>query len=272
MYFTKIDLGKEKKETYKDLRKSWKNLTVEKTWSNKYFVDTIYQKIRSTNLALSENAAIIGYNNNEFFTGNWKEKLETALAELSKPIGQDKKECLAECEHNRWNVQQLLLGFRPADAVKFDELCKEQATETANVKPIKAEIKTHKENIINQLVELNKQIHYTNGDVEKKSFTSLLEFIEKNEKKEEIKNNYKDLFAAIETLVEKEEEIKKIQKPLKDKKAVLKSPKNKIHYCICDFALLEAVDPGAKGYDKQLNDGIPIILEKVDDYHCSTQQ
>ena len=272
MYFTKIDLGKEKKETYKDLRKSWKNLTVEKTWSNKYFVDTIYQKIRSTNLALSENAAIIGYNNNEFFTGNWKEKLETALAELSKPIGQDKKECLAECEHNRWNVQQLLLGFRPADAVKFDELCKEQATETANVKPIKDEITTHKENIINQLVELNKQIHYTNGDVTNKSFTSLLEFIEKNEKKEEIKNNYKDLFAAIETLAKKEEKIKEEQKPLKDKKAVLKSPKNKIHYCICDFALLEAVDPGAKGYDKQLNDGIPIILEKVDDYHCSTQQ
>lgn len=270
MYFTEINLGD--KDTYIDLRKSWKNLTVEKTWSNKYFVDTIYQKVRSTNLALSEVAAIIGYNNNEFFTGNWKENLENALAELSKPIGQDKKEYLAECEHNRWNVQQLLLGFSPADAKKFAELCEDQAAETANVSPIKDEIKTHKENIINQLVELNKQIHYTNGDVEDKSFTSLLEFIEKNEKKEEIKNNYKDLFAAIETLAKKEEKIKEEQKSLKDKKAVLKSPKNKIHYCICDFALLEAVDPGAKGYDKKLNNGIPTILELVDGYHCRTQQ
>jgi hypothetical protein len=270
MYFTKINLGD--KDTYIDLRKSWKNLTVEKTWSNKYFVDTIYQKVRSTNLALSEVAAIIGYNNNEFFTGNWKENLENALAELSKPIGQDKKEYLAECEHNRWNVQQLLLGFSPADAKKFAELCEDQAAEKANVSPIKDEIKTHKENIINQLVELNKQIHYTNGDVQDKSFTSLLEFIEKNEKKEEIKNNYKDLFAAIETLAKKEEKIKEEQKPLKDKKAVLKSPKNKIHCCICDFNHLEAVDPGAKDYDEKLNNGIPIILKLVDGYHCSTQQ
>lgn len=270
MYFTKINLGD--KDTYIDLRKSWKNLTVEKTWSNKYFVDTIYQKVRSTNLALSEVAAIIGYNNKEFFTGNWKENLENALAELSKPIGQDKKEYLAECEHNRWNVQQLLLGFSPADAKKFAELCEDQAAETANVSPIKDEINAHKKNIINQLVELNKQIRYTNGDVENKSFTSLLEFIEKNEKKEEIKNNYKDLFATIETLAKKEEKIKEEQKSLKDKKAVLKSPKNKIHYCICDFALLEAVDPSAKGYDEKLNGGIPIILEKVDGYTCSVKK
>lgn len=102
MYFTKINLGD--KDTYIDLRKSWKNLTVEKTWSNKYFVDTIYQKVRSTNLALSEEAAIIGYNNEKFFTGNWKESLNKALAELSKPIGQDKKEYLAECEQDRKSV------------------------------------------------------------------------------------------------------------------------------------------------------------------------
>ena len=266
MYFTKINLGD--KDTYIDLRKSWKNLTVEKTWSNKYFVDTIYQKVRSTNLALSEEAAIIGYNNEKFFTGNWKESLNKALAELSKPIGQDKKEYLAECEHNRWNVQQLLLGFSPADAEKFAELCEDQAKETAEVSPIKDEIKSYvkDKNITDQLVELNKKIHYTNGDVENKSFTSLLKF------KEKIQGIDEGLFADIMTLADKEEKIKKKQKPLKDKKAVLKSPKNKIHYCICDFALLEAVDPGAKGYDEKLNGGIPIILEKVDGYTCSVKQ
>ena len=268
MYFTEIDLNK--KETYEDLRKSWNNLTVEKTWSNKYFVDTIYQKVRSTNLALSEVAAIIGYNNNEFFTGNWKENLENALAELSKPIGQDKKEYLAECEHNRWNVQQLLLGFSPADAKKFAELCEDQAKEKAEVSPIKDEIGGYvkDKNITDQLVELNKKIHYTTGDVENKSFTSLLEFITK----EKIKGIDERLLADIMTLAEKEKMIKDKQKKLKKKKADLKSPKNKIHYCICDFALLEAVDPGAKRYDKKLNEGIPTILELVDGYHCRTQQ
>lgn len=268
MYFTKINLGD--KDTYIDLRKSWKNLTVEKTWSNKYFVDTIYQKVRSTNLALSEVAAIIGYNNNEFFTGNWKENLENALAELSKPIGQDKKEYLAECEHNRWNVQQLLLGFSPADAKKFAELCEDHAKEKAEVSPIKDEIGGYvkDKNITDQLVELNKKIHYTNGDVENKSFTSLLEFITK----EKITGIDERLLADIMTLAEKEKKIKDKQKTLKDKKADLKSPKNKIHYCICDFNHLEAVDPGAKYYDEKLNNGIPIILKLVDGYHCSTQQ
>lgn len=268
MFFTEIDLGK--KETYIDLRKSWKNLTVEKTWSNKYFVDTIYQKIRSTNLALSEEAAIIGYNNDKFFIGKWEEDLDNALAELSKPDEQDKKDCLAECEHNRWNVQQLLLGFRPADAEKFAELCKEQAKEKAEVSPIKDEIKSYvkDKNITDQLVELNKKIHYTNGDVKNKSFTSLLEFITK----EKITGIDERLLADIMTLAEKEKKIKDKQKPLKDKKADLKSPKNKIHCCICDFNHLEAVDPGAKKYDEKLNKGIPIILKLVDGYHCSTQQ
>lgn len=268
MYFTKINLGD--KDTYIDLRKSWKNLTVEKTWSNKYFVDTIYQKVRSTNLALSEVAAIIGYNNNEFFTGNWKENLENALAELSKPDEQDKKDCLAECEHNRWNVQQLLLGFRPADAEKFAELCKEQAKEKAEVSPIKDEIGVYvkDKNITDQLVELNKKIHYTNGDVKNKSFTSLLEFITK----EKIIGIDERLLADIMTLAEKEKKIKDKQKTLKNKKADLKSPKNKIHCCICDFNHLETVDPGAKKYDEKLNKGIPIILKLVDGYHCSTQQ
>lgn len=267
MFFTEIDLGD--KDTYIDLRKSWKNLTVEKTWSNKYFVDTIYQKVRSTNLALSEVAAIIGYNNNEFFTGNWKENLENALAEISKPIGQDKKEYLAECEHNRWNVQQLLLGFSPADAEKFAELCKEQAKEKAEVSPIKDEIGAYvkDKNITDQLVELNKKIHYTNGDVKNKSFTSLLEFITK----EKITGIDERLLADIMTLAEKEKKIKDKQKTLKEKKADLKSPKNKIHCCICDFNHLEAVDPGAKDYDEKLNNGIPIILKLVDGYHCSTQ-
>jgi hypothetical protein len=167
-------------------------------------------------------------------------------------------------------VQQLLLGFSPADAEKFAELCKEQAKEKADVSPIKDEIGAYvkDKNITDQLVELNKKIHYTNGDVKNKSFTSLLEFITK----EKITGIDERLLADIMTLAEKEKKIKDKQKTLKEKKADLKSPKNKIHCCICDFNHLEAVDPGAKDYDEKLNNGIPIILKLVDGYHCSTQQ
>lgn len=64
-----------------------------------------------------------------------------------------------------------------------------------------------------------------------------------------------------------EENIKKINAPLKQYNKSLKSLKNKIHYCICAFDHLKDVDPGAKDYDKKLNDGIPLILKLVDGYH-----
>ena len=266
MYFTEIDLNK--KETYEDLRKSWNNLTVEKTWSNKYFVDTIYQKIRSTNLALSEEAAIMGYNNDKFFIGKWKENLENALTELSKPIGQDKKKYLAECEHNRWNVQQLLLGFRPASKHEDEDICEHQEQVKRDVAPIKEEINKYMNaDNIKRLTELNDRIHYTKGDVSAKSFKSLLKFIEANKKLEV----NAALLDEIKEMVQKEKEIANKKEPLDKKRKDLKSPKNKIHYCICDFDHLEAVDPGAKGYDEKLNNDIPTILELVDGYHCGVQ-
>ena len=52
-------------------------------------------------------------------------------------------------------------------------------------------------------------------------------------------------------MVQKEKDSKDKQKRLKDKKDVLKSPKNKIHYCICDFDHLDDVDPDAKLYDQR---------------------
>ena len=77
-----------RKETYKDLRDSWNDLTVALQWSNKYFADSMYQKLRS----MSKN--------------------------------EDCQDIMARCEHNRWNVQQLLLGFSPADEKKLEEFAK----------------------------------------------------------------------------------------------------------------------------------------------------
>ncbi len=81
-----IDMSK--KETYPDLRAKWKDLTIDKKFSNRYFVDSISQKIRSIKaVGLSP--------------GELKLAIETH------------KETLARNEHNRWNVQQLLLGYSP---------------------------------------------------------------------------------------------------------------------------------------------------------------
>ena len=73
--------------------------------------------------------------------------------------------------------------------------------------------------------------------------------------------------AQLQAMKECEKKINEINKPLTQYKKALKSPINKIHYCICDFDYLYAVDPGAKKYDKKLNDDIPLILKLVDGYH-----
>ena len=255
MYSSNIDMGD--KTSYKPLRTSWNNLTVEKTWSNKYFVDTIYQKIRSIPVIpiLKNPQNSFGYNGLAFHSIGFLDMLKEWLI--------DNKEYLAPCEHNRWNVQQLLLGFRPASEQVDKDICKEQEEVKQAVAPIKREIGNFMNaDNIKRLKELNNQIHYTKGDVEAKSFKSLLKFIEANEKLEVDA----EVLDKIKEMAQKEEKIAAKKKNLEKKKKDLKSPKNKVHYCICDFNHLEAVDCDAKRYDEKLNNGIPTILKLVDGY------
>jgi hypothetical protein len=63
-----------------------------------------------------------------------------------------------------------------------------------------------------------------------------------------------------EAYEEKKTEFKQIKEDLKH------SP-DKIHPNICDFAHLDVIDPGAKGYDQKLNNEIPKILILVDGYN-----
>ena len=170
-----LDMGK--KNLYKNLRTSWNELTVEKKWSNKYFSDLIYQKIRSIMPYVSDEAARGGYGNEIYSQSDWQACLEKALEHAPG---------LDQCEHNRWNIQQLLLGFIPADK-EIDEKVQNKKGELTN------------------------------------------------------------------------DELKKYKKDLK-------SPKNKVHYCICDFDHIDKVDAEAKKYDEMLNNGIPLILAHVDGY------
>ena len=139
LILTELDMGD--KESYKDLRVSWKRLTVEAKWSNKYFVDTIYQKMRSVMKGLSPIASIGGYDNIELRKmSNWQMTFESALQNAKG---------LAECEHNRWNTQQLLLGFRPAEK-EIDEKLQQYVKNGVVIEKTKEEYKKYDKYLKNQ--------------------------------------------------------------------------------------------------------------------------
>ena len=262
-------LDMDDKTTYKALRKRWNSLSVALKWSNKYFADTIYQKIRSAMpTPFAEDAAIGGYNNPAFFTEGWYEDVKHALKEAKG---------LAECEHNRWDVQQLLLGFTPADKTTYQYICTEQKKTAKQLSPLskkKEKFIKDNTNYLKKLLEDIKNKFPANDlteNVDDLNFTELLAFIdEKNKKIKKEKNQIvidAEMSAQLQAMKECEEKINAINKPLTQYKKALKSPINKIHYCICDFGHLDAVDPDAKLYDQKLNEGIPLILKLVDGYH-----
>ena len=262
-------LDMDDKTTYKKLRKRWNSLSVALKWSNKYFADTIYQKIRSAMpTPLAEDAAIGGYNNPAFFTEGWYEEIKNAL---------QKADGLAECEHNRWDVQQLLLGFTPADKTTYQYICTEQKKTAKQLSPLSKKKEKFIKDNTNYLKKLLEDIKNTfpandlTENVDDLNFTELLAFIaEKNKKIKKEKNQIvidAEMSAQLQAMKECEEKINAINKPLTQYKKALKSPINKIHYCICDFDHLDDVDPDAKRYDQKLNAGIPLILKLVDGYH-----
>lgn len=69
---------------------SWRSLSNAKKWSNIYSAMTVGTKMRS-----------LGYTSQDWST--------------LYSISQKDIEILAEVEHNRWSVEELLLGYRPAD-------------------------------------------------------------------------------------------------------------------------------------------------------------
>ena len=114
--FKKIDFGN--KDTYTNLRMKWKELTIAKKWSNKFFVDTIYQKIRGVIPELFDCENVAGAYKLKLFGNTTIKDIEKRLRKALK----DNEDILGQCEHNRWNVQQLLMEFCPCRK-EDDELC-----------------------------------------------------------------------------------------------------------------------------------------------------
>lgn len=112
------DLDFTDKDTYKDLRPTWKELSIDKKLSNKFFADSIYQKIRSV---FSDGNRTYTY---KYITGYLKTCKASELNEIMDRL-KSNETLLAICEHNRWNMQQLLLGYSPCDEKldkEFEEL------------------------------------------------------------------------------------------------------------------------------------------------------
>jgi hypothetical protein len=105
-------------------KKSWDALEVKKKWSNYFLVDTIYQKLRGiympealyellhssgdalvTSQQLHEAAMIGTYNDEMFADAEWQTRIEQAI--------EKNMQALMISEHNRWNMQQLMMGVSP---------------------------------------------------------------------------------------------------------------------------------------------------------------
>lgn len=221
-----IDMGN--KSTYKVINTLWKRLSISYVWSNKYFVDTIYQKIRS--LAekgfLDKDESIGGYNNKLFDRPRLYEDLEAILQ------NKEYKEALAESEHNRWNVQQLLLGYSPCDTKMFDMF-----------------------KALNDEVQDPKNVAALKKWKEKVGWSSCGPIL-KMQKKANNENDYESLAKGRFDVA----------------KRVAKNGEMHIHPNICPYKKLDEVDCEAKNYDEKLNDSIPSIIMLVDGYQSSSYQ
>jgi hypothetical protein len=75
-----------------ECNRQWKSLPVSKQWSNRYHADMMNTKIRSF-------------------------ELDKHPENLEKDI-----DLIAEVEHNRWNMEELLLGYRPTNDVENKDI------------------------------------------------------------------------------------------------------------------------------------------------------
>ena len=78
---------------------------------------SIYIKIR--NVLLNDNCYSTGSKVQFFLYENFDRTIKTIEQAISDNISS-----LAVCEHNRWNIQQLILGYSPCD-VELDSIFKE---------------------------------------------------------------------------------------------------------------------------------------------------
>ena len=137
------------------MRRAWSDLPISLKISNKFFGDTIYQKMRSM-MTLPKEQAVGGYHNAMYNKTELYDELDRAFSlELPKDMDDFKEETyknnpayrLAQTEHNRWNLEKLLMGFSPMNKEQ-DEQFRLLVREKKN-KAIKQLKKVHKSSATN---------------------------------------------------------------------------------------------------------------------------
>lgn len=215
-------LVNKKDEGYKFARNKWKKLSVEKKWSNKYFADSIYTKIRNIHHGDSHYKSLEDIREMVLVKGK-----KAVLNEIATAIDQN-RESLADCEHNRWVIQQLILGYSPCDKELDDVFVWNNKYKIEEEKEKKTGIKSEN----------------------------------KEEYKKEAQESYKKWKKAHAHYQDSEND----SKTELDIKNDVKLLPQRIHPNICDYNHLDDVDSGAKLYDSVLNAAIPDIIELVDFY------
>ncbi len=100
----KIPACKSPGDSMSPAREAWKSLSIFDKWSNKYLANSFGTKLRSAGTV----------------TGNF-----TVNFAPIRDAFKNNMEVMAETEHNRWNIQQLLMGLRPytdKEAEKYEDL------------------------------------------------------------------------------------------------------------------------------------------------------
>ena len=195
------------KNTYKDLRMSWKTLSIANKWSNKFFVDTMYQKIRGIVPELFYGENVAGAYKNKLFKDGVDKNIESVLIEAFKK----NEVILGQCEHNRWNVQQLLMEFSPCGKHDDEECC--------------------------MLNNAYREISLKKQEYDEKSLPDVIRLA-----------------------------FNKAKTDFKSKKENLKESEDRIHPNICGYSHLDDVDFGAKQFDINMNNAIPLIILRIDGY------
>lgn len=133
------------------MKKEWSRLAISYRISNKFFGDTIYQKLRSM-ISLPAEQAIGGYQNVMYDNALLYDTLSSTFC-LKLPIVEEEHinkpaYYLAQCEHNRWNLEKLLMGFSPMNKEqdkRFRQLVEQKDKDA--IKQLKNQLKSSAANI-----------------------------------------------------------------------------------------------------------------------------
>lgn len=124
---------------YVRARKSWKKLSVDKKWSNKYFADSMYIKIRSLLMEHTGYASMLQVRDLLM-----KDKIGTM--DIIRNAFKDNEEVMARTEHNRWTAQQIMMGYSPCDKV-LDRIFRQRNLEGESEDVIMAYLAWKQENL-----------------------------------------------------------------------------------------------------------------------------